>query len=348
MEALRRVKPFFYGALPHLTVDEAYEVLVRHQVPVIPWPQLPQRVFFERSVVQASWGFPGLVLDEPQRRQYVHKAHALAGLPAHTAAFLLHTVEPAAQWSPAEAAGLLAIVSGRVTTPAAVAYKGQLLGPISLAAQLTDEQQNPLLLDPTLFEGLIIHTSLRARLQAEALASVGNTVIVCLDEPFLELMQSPFMTLDHDELVFGLARVLDAIPCQRGLVVRCGVPLQALAQLPVDVLVLTHWDETTLSDSDFAALVDFVQRGGQIGLGIIGVPGSAQPTPAQQCAIMSRFLRAGITAPDLRAALWIAPQQSLGQSTTADAEATVAATCAAAAQIDAFLAESTADTAVSV
>ena len=346
MELPRDILPFFYGALPHVTIDEAYEVLLRAPLPVVAWPQLPQRVFYERSVVQASWGFPGLVLDEPQRRQYVEKAAAYAGLPSHTAAFLLHTPLPAAHWSPAEAAGMHALVSGRVVLPDGCGVKGQLLGPVSLAAQLTDEQQQPLLLESVLFEGLVVHTCLRARLQAEALQSLQRPTIICLDEPFLDVMQSPFMTLDREELLFGLARVLEAIPVRRGLVVRSGTPVAPLVQLPLDVLVLTHWDAASMSDADYTALCDFLAAGHVLGVGIVERAAQQVEAVAQLCVIMKRFLSAGIAPAVLRAQLWVAPAQSLGQRAVADAEDIIAATCATAAAVRAWLDESAAVSAV--
>ena len=44
----------------------------------------------------------------------------------------------------------------------ALAIKGQMLGPISVAAQLTDERQQPLIYDDMFFDALAQHLRLRA------------------------------------------------------------------------------------------------------------------------------------------------------------------------------------------
>ena len=133
--------------------------------------------------------------------------------------------------------------------------KGQLLGPISLVVQLTDEHQQPLLTDLVLFEGVVVDCCLRARMQAEALMRTNRPALVCIEEPFADVMRSPFMTIDRAELLVALARVFLAVPCARGLAIRCGNPLSDFGSLAFDLLMITHWDNALMRDFDFAELV---------------------------------------------------------------------------------------------
>lgn len=340
--AQSHIVPMLYGALPHASAEDACAVLMQHQLPSIAWPQLPQRHFYERSIVQASWGFPGLVLDEAQRRVYVVRDHALAALPAYTVAFIQNQQDRSVEWTSREAAGLFQLLEACATGTTAGALKGQLLGPISLAAQLTDEAQQPLLADPVLFEGMVIHCCMRARKQAEALIRANRPALICIEEPFSGVMRSPFMTIDRDELVVALARVLLAIPCSRGLTLRCGTPLRDFIGLPLDVLLITHWDDALLSSDDIAVLCDCISRGIRVGVGIISVQGTTDDEGTRSFmavyAIIERFLQAGVTPSQLRSSIVVAPAHSLGQVSIAEAEAVIAVTIACAAAVDTRLA----------
>lgn len=335
--------PMLYGALPYPTAADACAILAQHHMPLIAWPQLPQRHFYERSIVQASWGFPGLVLDEAQRRVYVHREQALAALPPYTVAFMQHQTGRSAEWTTREAAGLFQLLEGCTQGTLSGDLKGQLLGPISLAAQLTDEAQQPLLADPVLFEGVVIHCCLRARTQAEALLRANRPALLCIEEPFSDVMRSPFLTIDREELVVALARVLLAIPCARGLTVRCGTPLRDFAGLPLDYLFVTHWDDALLRNEDVAVLCDCISKGLRVGIGVVPVQGTSAVAdtngyPAVY-AIMERFLQAGVSAAQLRESIVVAPAQSLGQVSIQEAEAVIAEICACAVSLDAWLAK---------
>ena len=330
-----------YGALPHESEQAACAVLRRHDLPYVAWPQLPQRHFFERSIVQASWGLPGLVLDASQRRVYVTRATTLAAIPQYTVAFMQKKRVQTAEWTQHEAAGLRELMTDIESLAPDVGIKGQMLGPISLAAQLTDEHQQPLLADPALFEGVVIHCCLRARLQADAVMRTNRPAMVCLEEPFYDVMRSPFMTIDRDELLVALARVVLAIPCQRALTLRCGTPLGEIVQLPIDVLIVTHWEDHLVDDQVIADLVRALSTGMRVGIGVVPVDAvdtaETAQTDARVYAIIHRFLAAGATPAELRSGLVIAPSQSLGQAPVDQAEAVIAQTCTTAAAVDALL-----------
>ena len=336
-----RVIPMLYGALPHESEQAACAVLRRHDLPYVAWPQLPQRHFFERSIVQASWGLPGLVLDASQRRVYVTRATTLAAIPHYTIAFMQKTRVQTAEWTQHEAAGLRELMTDIESLAPDVGIKGQMLGPISLAAQLTDEHQQPLLADPALFEGVVIHCCLRARMQADAVMRTNRPAMVCLEEPFYDVMRSPFMTIDRDELLVALARVVLAIPCQRALTLRCGTPLGEIVQLPIDVLMVTHWEDHLVDDQVIADLVRALSTGMRVGIGVVPVDAvdtaETTQTDARVYAIIHRFLAAGATPAELRSGLVIAPSQSLGQAPVDQAEAVIAQTCTTAAAVDALL-----------
>ena len=95
-----------------MSAHDAHAVLQRLHMPYVAWPQLTQRHFYERSIVQASWGFLGVILDEAQRRVCVMREVARAALPAYTIAFLRQITGLTAEWNSREAARLLHRLDG--------------------------------------------------------------------------------------------------------------------------------------------------------------------------------------------------------------------------------------------
>jgi hypothetical protein len=323
------VAPLLYGALPHATVGEAMAFLQRFPMPYTVWPQLPQRSFRERSVVQAAWGFPGVVVDERQRRVFVQRAVSEAALPQLALDFLQKRDNRAAL-TPADAAGLFAILPWLGHQSNAVGSKGQLLGPISLAAQLTDEAQLPLIADAVLFEGLVQHLCQRARWQAELLGRSQRPVLMCIDEPFLDVLTSPFLSIDRDELWLALARVLDALPCQRALAVGGDVALAVVLELPIDVVIVNSWDYAQRIIEAAPQLREFLRRGGKMGLGCVPLQGGEDVLALAQhklLQVICQLGEVGISAQDLIGRLFVMPVASLGQIDIAVAESVVATTC---------------------
>src|SRR5512133_2817346 len=54
------------GILPHTDVDRALEIAFSLDIPF--WPQLPRLSYYEAMYVQVSENFPGVRIDEPNRR----------------------------------------------------------------------------------------------------------------------------------------------------------------------------------------------------------------------------------------------------------------------------------------
>jgi hypothetical protein len=65
------------------------------------------------------------------------------------------------------------------------AVKGQVIGPFTLLTGLTDAQRKLLLYDQRMCEAVTRHLALKARWQIEQLQSLGQPVVIFLDEPAL-------------------------------------------------------------------------------------------------------------------------------------------------------------------
>lgn len=336
MTTYTRVAPMLYGALPHHDVADAMQLLQRCPMPMMVWPQLPQRSFRERSVVQSMWGFPGVHVDEQERRMFVRREVAEGALDQLALDFLQRRdMRPVL--TPSEAAGLFALLPVMNGFASEIGCKGQMLGPVSLAVQVTDQHQMPLLASAAFFEALVQHLCQRAAWQATLLGRTQRPVMMCIDEPFLDVVNSPFVSIDREELLLALARVLASINGQRALAVRSLTAVAGVVDLTCDaIFVNAHELERNFAEA-LPLLQRLWQRGGAIGLGCVPSDdmtdplGQARQLVERLCALCAQH---GIPLLQAGPRLYVMPVASLGQVSVAQAEATVLTTCRLAQELD--------------
>ncbi|MGQ9548720.1 MAG: hypothetical protein ACUVSY_12380 [Roseiflexus sp.] len=259
--------PLLPGALPYRSAAQAFDISQRYAGTLLAWPQLPQRSFREQCLVQSVIGFPGLVVDAVAHRVYVDRKEMERQIDALLLAYLEHTVEYAALGAD-DAAGLAEMVrvgGGRDMR----AVKGQSLGPISVALQLTDEHEQPLIYDDMLFDAIAQMLHLRVAWQELRLSEISPTTIICIDEPLLEATTLPFFPHDWERVTGQIEEVLAGIGGCRALSTCGAVDLRRLMQTSVELLVADSAAYRRLGMSDGEELIAFLDRGGMVGIGIV-------------------------------------------------------------------------------
>jgi hypothetical protein len=317
--------PLLLGGLPYRSATQALEVSRRYAGTLLAWPQLPRRGFREQSFVQSAIGFPGLVIDAPQARVYVDRSRAEHALDRLGLDYLENDC---ASYGLAadDAAGLAEILRQSEAPRGTLALKGQLLGPISLAAQLTDERERPLIYDALLLEALTQHLGLRAAWQEARLGELSGTTIVCLDEPFLETVGLPFVPIDWERARERIDQTLAGIQGCRAIYCAGAVEWTQVLQTSVDLIIADIYDHSAALVAAAPALRDFLDRGGIAGLGIVPAEeealgqASAERLAGLIIALAGDLERAGIPAEQLLRQALIAPADTLTGLSTADAE----------------------------
>ncbi|MEI8306541.1 MAG: hypothetical protein WCF99_05690 [Chloroflexales bacterium] len=260
--------PVLRGGLPHASAYDALALVVAVMPDLLAWPALPERSFRETALAQTAAGFPGLTIDPEYERASVDHAAAEIGLDRLGLAYLRG--EPGAGALPADhAAGLGELLRLTGHGHRARALKGEVLGPVSLALQLTDEDDRPLAYDPALREALLHHLSLRVAWHYEQLSASTDNVIICLDEPSFDAMSLPFCPIDKDEGMGMIARVLADMPGCRGLSLGGSVDWAAVLALPVDLVLLDAYEHGAALIRAAEAVARFLDRGGILGWGIV-------------------------------------------------------------------------------
>jgi hypothetical protein len=154
---------------------------------------------------------------------------------------------------------------------------GHTQGPISLALQIADAEERPLIYDMPLLEALIQHVALRANWQVAQLRSYADEVLICLDEPFLNALDSPFCPLGWADGVELLQRLISSLDGYRGLAVNGAVNWEILLDAGIDLLIYEHGQQASFQDLALAgpSLSRLIERGGAIAWAIIPADAAA-------------------------------------------------------------------------
>jgi hypothetical protein len=278
--------PIAQNGLPNFYASRALKLLHRLTPAIFTWPGLPQRNFREHLYVQSASGFPGLVLDEASRRAYVVKEQAERNLDWVGLAYLQRNALVSAL-KPEDAAALTELLRsvGTAQEHTYRAIASQLIGPVSLNMQLTDEQNRPLMHDPMLREALAQHLSLRVSWLSERLNSLVEDTIICLDEPLLPVLSSPFCPIGWDSGIELLEQVFDGTTGCRGIILGefgarqrdhdLATSWAYLMETSVELVALDVYNYSNLLLSAVSVLPDFLDRDGVIVWGLVPADSAA-------------------------------------------------------------------------
>jgi hypothetical protein len=226
---------------------------------------LPQRRPAETPLALGAAGFPGLTLDG--ERAWVGRAAAERLIDRVGMAYLRD--ERAAGAPPPEQLVAVAEQLRLAEHGRPRAIKAEILGPVSLALQATDDHERPLAYDPALREALAQHLALRAEWVRDLIESSGAGALVALDEPFLDALGSPFCPLDWDEGGDLLARTLEDIGGNGGICVAGEPRWDAVLSLPADVIFFDAYEHSAGLVQAAGAAAAYLERGGALGWGVV-------------------------------------------------------------------------------
>jgi hypothetical protein len=229
--------------------------------------------------VQSAANFPGLVLDGVTRHAYIDRTEAERNLDTVSFAYLQHNQSVGAL--PTDyMSGLVELLHVPHGWFEGIAVYSQLIGPISLALQLTDEQQRAIIYDPILLEALAHFLSLRVTWLSSQVATLAENTIICLDEPFLDACQSPFFPLEWERCMELLDIVFAGVQGCCGLTAGAvgsshtkhnPFNLESLLQTTVEVLCFDVAYRSDVFLHMVPLLSGFLKRSGTLVWGIVPV-----------------------------------------------------------------------------
>ncbi len=258
------------GSFPHTDPDAAFGLITK-TLPEVPcWPQLPKRGIQEEMCVQYTEGLPFFHLVPEEKRFYLHAHDDVAELEYLYAKFSDNDFNsfPVSQ---KYAAGLYVLDKYIPKFTSIKALKGQIVGPITLAANLKDEDGAAALFNTTYNDAVIKLLCLKAQWQISFLSRFNLPVVIFADEPYLSCMGSAFATVGNDTIISSFNEVFRSIKSQGAL-----AGIHCCGNTDWDMVLGTELDILSFDAFMFmdkvlaysAHIREFVERGGILSWGI--------------------------------------------------------------------------------
>lgn len=274
-------------------------------------------------------GFPGLTLDSECERASINREATERLLDRIGMAYL--RAERGVGAPPSEQLTALVEQLRQVEQGRPRVIKLELMGPVSLALLVSDEHEQPLAYDPALRETLVQHVTLRAAWVRDLIESAGAVALICLDEPFLDALGSPFCPLDWEEGGDLLGRALAELRGLRGICAAGQPNWAALLALPVDLIFFDAYEQSAGLVQAAPAVASYLDAGGALGWGVVPTDAAAlaqerAETLAQRFASSVEFLAAasGLAAQRISSSALISTSGGLNQLPPAQAGAAMA------------------------
>ncbi|MBW1917785.1 MAG: hypothetical protein JRI57_07150 [Deltaproteobacteria bacterium] len=275
MDVLPALAATGIGSVPFLNSQEAVALILQY-LPELPfWPQMVKLGFQEDMVPQAARGLPGLRLDAEHRtvnldgqldRDATLTQFYELALGGDLTAFALH---------PEEAVGFFDLLAAVQTRPpeSPSFLKGQVVGPVTFAGMVKDQQGKAILFDRELSQAVTQGLALKAAWQAQEIRNLGKQAVIFFDEPYLTGFGSAFMPISRAEVVASLTEAMETCR-QHGEVLFgihcCGnTDWSMLLETPIDILSFDaygYFDTLILYEQ---SVENFLARGGYLAWGVV-------------------------------------------------------------------------------
>jgi methionine synthase II (cobalamin-independent) len=315
--------PTIIGSMPHTDPDVACAQIAHYLRDIPAWPQLPRRSFLENMYVQYSQGFPGVVVDEAEKKIQVNRQQDLnRPLEQLYHAFLENKADGFAI-SDAYAAGLHRFLSLDGLSPKVV--KGHVTGPVTWGLTVVDEEGKGVLYDDLLGDAVPKLLRLKAAWQEKMLKKLCRRTIIFIDEPYMSAFGSVGVMLSKEKVVSLLNEVFGGIEGLKGVHCCGNTDWSVILGSEVDIISFDAYNYAQSLSLYPKEVKKFLDRGGSVAWGI--VPNEEEAVGKESAAslkdrleeAMAPFTRKGIPFKQLIAQGLITPSCGLASLATEEA-----------------------------
>jgi len=315
--------PTIIGSMPHTDPNVACSQIARYLKEIPAWPQLPRRSFLENMYVQYSQGFPGVVVNEAEKKIYVNRSPDLnQPLEQLYAAFLEDRADKFTI-SADYAAGLYRFLALDKLAPKAV--KGHVTGPVTWGLTVVDEDGRGILYDDVLGDAVPKLLRLKAIWQERELKKVCPRTIIFVDEPYMSAFGSVGMMLSREKVVSLLNEVFGGIEGLKGVHCCGNTDWSVILESNVDIISFDAYNYAQSLSLYPDAVKKLLDRGGTVAWGI--VPNEEEALNRESAAslkdrleeAMAPFTRNGVPFRQLLAQGLLTPSCGLASIATEEA-----------------------------
>jgi len=260
--------PTGVGSLPHTSSKDALDLILKN-LPEIPfWPQLSNLSFKENMYAQFSYLLPNVVIDEKNKRVYIETGKEENVIENFLNQLIAEKLEYFS-YQKEYFHGLYEMLEKRDGLVDAKVFKGQITGPISLGFQVTDENRRPIYYDDVYRDMIVKNLKMMAIWQEQVLKKLCDRTMIFLDEPFLSMIGSAFVSIDREKAVEQMNEVLKGIEGIKAIHCCANTDWSLVLETDIDIL---NFDAYSYADNLFLyseKVIDFLDKGGAIAWGIV-------------------------------------------------------------------------------
>ncbi|UCE74743.1 MAG: hypothetical protein JSV56_03320 [Methanomassiliicoccales archaeon] len=313
------------GSLPHTSSEDACDFILRNLKEIPFWPQLPKLSFKENMYAQFVYQVPNAIIDESNKRVYIDTSRDPQGFDEFLADILAENLEPFA-YEEDYFHGFYKMLGMEDSLKNIDIFKGQITGPVSLGFQVTDENRKPIFYNDVYRDIMTKNLKMMAKWQEKALRKLCDRTMIFLDEPYLSMIGSAFVSLDRSNAIEYMNEVLSAIEGIKAI--HCCANTDWSLVLETDIEVLNFdaygYTDNLLLYSD--KVIEFLERGGIIAWGIVPTneeeldKESSESLTERLEESMRRLAQKGISHDDILSSSLITPSCGLGPTSVRCAE----------------------------
>lgn len=197
------------GSVPSLDIEKTCSTILT-RLPEMPfWPQFVQRTPLEGMNIQFSEGLSFLEVDQNQGSLILAPDDRESRLVNFYERFLAEDTDHFAisrDYAPGLYTLLELIRGDKVPGPF---VKGQIVGPVTFAAGIKDEEGKSILFDPELMAAVVKGLAIKASWQVGELSRTGRRPVLFIDEPGLSGYGSAFSPIQRHEVIALLKEMID-------------------------------------------------------------------------------------------------------------------------------------------
>ncbi|HJO93503.1 MAG TPA: hypothetical protein QF753_08905 [Victivallales bacterium] len=325
-------KTTMIGSMPQKEASEALNLLGCYPLSIPAWPQLPKRSFKEAMITQYSEGFPGIKVDEINKRIWLERDNSLLeNMAQFYEEFISENID-AFSISKNYAEGLHLFLNNLEKENVKLPFiKGQITGPFTFGLGLSDNEKKPIWFDINYRDIVIKGLTMKALWQIKRLEKYADNVIIFMDEPILSALGTPaYIGIQDDEVISSLDEIITTLKNNGAI---CGVHCcgnmdwGVLARTNLDIIAFDAYyygDKLTLYPDEIRAFLD---RGGILAFGIVPTSSPENLINENKITIndklnrlLDQFIGKGIPSELLKKQMIFTPSCGMGSLSADDSE----------------------------
>jgi len=320
------------GSMPHKSAHDALDALNRFPLGIPVWPQLPKRVFKEGMMPQYSEGFPGIFIDEANRRIWLERTDALLNDMASFYEHIMAEEVDALAISSENAAGFHAFIKSLEKQGGKLpVVKAQVTGPFTFGLSINDETGKAIWFDEQYRDIIVKGLAGKALWQAAQLEKFAESVIIFFDEPIFSALGTPaYMGIEESVVVDVLNELSDTLHAKQ-----IAVGIHCCGNMDWPLLTRSHIDIINFDAYGYGdklalypdAVNEFLLRGGTLAWGIVPTGNTEDIRKATPENLKNRvdeltnlFVKKGVSENLVRKQILFTPSCGMGNLTDQEAE----------------------------